>query len=279
MPLLFIIFMKSSYYDILEVAHTATIAEIKQAYRRLALLYHPDRNATEEGKQKFLEITEAYHVLVNSELRHKYDQLLLFGSDVAGYAVSANAKRRENSQKPNRQKTREEIRKRVNLLKKRRNAAFHKNYIGYARWVCTFVAIFVGLLLTDFVLPADVYVEKVEVRFKTMQSSATDIVKTHRFEIPVNQNFLSGILQAGIPVQIEISPLFRIVRRVNIRLDGHTYTTTPYYSIYGSYFFLVVLLLLLSGGGLVIRHDDDMVISLGFASAFFFLLVFFLLLF
>ena len=63
------------YYDILGVSKTASLDEIKKAYRKLALQYHPDRNKTKEGEEKFKGISKAYEVLSNPEKRQTYDQL------------------------------------------------------------------------------------------------------------------------------------------------------------------------------------------------------------
>jgi len=69
---------KRDYYEILGVKKDATPAEIKKAYRKLALKYHPDRNSSDGGaEKKFKEINEAYQVLGKSEKRARYDQ---FGS-------------------------------------------------------------------------------------------------------------------------------------------------------------------------------------------------------
>lgn len=62
------------YYDILGVGKSATADEIKRAYRKLALQYHPDRNKTKEAEEKFKEVTKAYEVLSNEEKRKTYDQ-------------------------------------------------------------------------------------------------------------------------------------------------------------------------------------------------------------
>lgn len=62
------------YYDILGVSRNATDEEIKSAYRRQALKWHPDRNKSKEAEEKFKEINEAYEVLSNREKRAAYDQ-------------------------------------------------------------------------------------------------------------------------------------------------------------------------------------------------------------
>ncbi len=64
---------KKDYYEILGVPRNATKEEIKRAYRRLVLQYHPDRNKSPEAEEKFKEISEAYAVLMDDEKRRIYD--------------------------------------------------------------------------------------------------------------------------------------------------------------------------------------------------------------
>lgn len=69
---------KRDYYEILGLNKDATTEEIKKAYRKLALKYHPDRNSSDSNaEKKFIEINEAYQVLSDKEKRARYDQ---FGS-------------------------------------------------------------------------------------------------------------------------------------------------------------------------------------------------------
>ena len=66
---------KRDYYEILEVTKTATVEEIKKAYRKKAIQYHPDKNpGDKEAEEKFKEAAEAYDVLSNPEKRSRYDQ-------------------------------------------------------------------------------------------------------------------------------------------------------------------------------------------------------------
>ena len=66
---------KRDYYEVLGVAKDATADQIKSAYRKLAMKYHPDRNPDNpEAKEKFTEVSEAYEVLSNPEKRQRYDQ-------------------------------------------------------------------------------------------------------------------------------------------------------------------------------------------------------------
>ncbi|CEG13709.1 putative chaperone protein DnaJ [groundwater metagenome] len=68
---------ESDYYKILEISRNATKDDIKQAYRKLAMLYHPDRASADMKKineEKFKEIAEAYAILSNDEKKIQYDE-------------------------------------------------------------------------------------------------------------------------------------------------------------------------------------------------------------
>jgi molecular chaperone DnaJ len=66
---------KRDYYDVLGVSRTATEVEIKSAYRKLALKYHPDRNPGDKAAEDhFKEAAEAYSVLADTDKRHMYDR-------------------------------------------------------------------------------------------------------------------------------------------------------------------------------------------------------------
>src|SRR5262245_49254599 len=76
---------KRDYYKVLDVPKNATEAEIKKAYRRLAMKYHPDRNPHDgEAEDKFKEAKEAYEVLTDAQKRAAYDQFGHAGVEAAG---------------------------------------------------------------------------------------------------------------------------------------------------------------------------------------------------
>ncbi len=75
---------KRDYYEVLGVDKNATPEELKKAYRKLALQYHPDRNpGDKEAEEKFKEAAEAYDVLSNPEKKARYDQFGMAGMEGA----------------------------------------------------------------------------------------------------------------------------------------------------------------------------------------------------
>ena len=78
---------KRDYYEVLGVAKNASEAEIKKAYRKLAIKYHPDRNpGDKEAEEKFKEAAEAYNVLSDPDKRARYDQYGFAAEQMGGGA-------------------------------------------------------------------------------------------------------------------------------------------------------------------------------------------------
>ena len=70
-----LIMAKRDYYEVLGVDKSASADDIKKAFRKLALKYHPDKNPGDKSaEEKFKEVAEAYNVLRDPEKRQKYDQ-------------------------------------------------------------------------------------------------------------------------------------------------------------------------------------------------------------
>ncbi len=83
----------ASYYDILGIPVNAGNEEIKAAFRRLAKLYHPDKNPN--GKEHFEKILAAYEVLINAHRRKQYDVKLKYGSEVKQTSAQARATKKK----------------------------------------------------------------------------------------------------------------------------------------------------------------------------------------
>ena len=77
---------KRDYYEVLGLQKNATADEIKKAYRKIAIKYHPDRNpGDKEAEEKFKEAAEAYNVLHDPQKRQQYDQFGFNGPGAGGF--------------------------------------------------------------------------------------------------------------------------------------------------------------------------------------------------
>ena len=79
---------KRDYYQVLEVPNDASEEDIRKAFRRKALEYHPDRNKAEDAADRFKEVNEAYQVLTDPQRRQRYDR---FGHAAGGPGAGAQA--------------------------------------------------------------------------------------------------------------------------------------------------------------------------------------------
>lgn len=79
------IMIKRDYYEVLGVGRNASDTEVKKAYRRLAMEYHPDRNKAHDAEERFKEASEAYEVLSDSNRRQIYDAYGHSGLEGSGF--------------------------------------------------------------------------------------------------------------------------------------------------------------------------------------------------
>ncbi|XP_005108283.3 dnaJ homolog subfamily C member 1 [Aplysia californica] len=71
--------VNANFYEVLEIDQSATTSEVRKAYRRASLLYHPDKNDAENAEEKFRQIVAIYEVLKDAQKREKYNQVLVEG--------------------------------------------------------------------------------------------------------------------------------------------------------------------------------------------------------
>jgi len=111
--------MIKDYYSILGIANNATKAEIRKAYRRLAKMYHPDVNKAKDAHDRFIEITEAYEILINQSYRF-YKQTVETATTTKEWRESEYKKNEEY------EKFRQEAREKAQRQAKMRYEEFHK---------------------------------------------------------------------------------------------------------------------------------------------------------
>lgn len=130
-----------NYYFILGLNIYAREHEIKQAYRKLALQYHPDRNPTKEAEEIFKEVNEAYEILGDSQRKFEYDQLLI--------GVPVAKPHRDPRYRPRPPGTYSRDSKKNELLETMRS------YLRYAIMVSRLALLFSVVLIADYSLPPE----------------------------------------------------------------------------------------------------------------------------
>jgi curved DNA-binding protein CbpA len=89
-----------NYYEILSISKNATDIEIKKAFRKLALQYHPDKNKSKDAHNIFVQINIAYETLKNIEKREEYNNKLSFNkkNDTYNYKEKSNRETKEKAE-------------------------------------------------------------------------------------------------------------------------------------------------------------------------------------
>lgn len=135
------------YYEILGVHRAASEAEIKRAYRRLAVIYHPDKNKEPQAHEMFVEITEAYDVIGDSSKRQSYHQKL--DNPFAEILVKDQEPRhRDPAYRRKSQNVNPQPRKKFSDT-----YYLMKDHLHYVYWLCWVGVFFTSLFFADYVLP------------------------------------------------------------------------------------------------------------------------------
>jgi curved DNA-binding protein CbpA len=141
-----------NYYFILGLNIYATDAEIKRAYRKLALQFHPDKNSSEEAEAIFKEINEAYKLLSDSGRKFTYDQLL---RGVSPAAPTENRPHRDPRYRPRPPGSYSTKTKRQELLE------VMEEYLKYAILISRIALAFSIMLFIDYSLPRQITEQEV----------------------------------------------------------------------------------------------------------------------
>src|SRR3989338_6920649 len=108
----------TDYYDILGVSKNATLHEIKAAYRKQAMKWHPDRNKSSEAEKKFKDINQAFEVVSDPKKKEIYDQVghEAFTSRGTGYGRSGGPSSQSYSSGPRSEEHTSELQSQFHLL-------------------------------------------------------------------------------------------------------------------------------------------------------------------
>jgi curved DNA-binding protein CbpA len=133
-----------NYYFILGLSIYASDAQIKQAYRRLALQFHPDKNPSAEAETIFKEINEAYEILGNQPSKAAYDELLKGVPSSSDAAIRPHRDPRYHPRPPGSYSRKS---KRQEMLETMRQ------YLKHAMMVSRLTLLFSVVIITDYTLP------------------------------------------------------------------------------------------------------------------------------
>lgn len=223
------------YYALLRVSRTASDAEIKQSYRRLAILLHPDKNPHPDAPVAFQEINEAYEVLGDAIKRALYDQMLSHDSDdtqvtYRQHRDPAYQRRRNPNHKPAPRKPSEGYVLMMKLMP-------YTNWVSVAGLVVSF---FVWL---DYFLPRS-QSEEVVVEWHRRNEIEMITDKGHRFYLLYPQN-LKFLREREITVTK--SRLFSFLDKIETRTGKLEHTNLP--SVLQNFIFGPIVLIFLASLG------------------------------
>ena len=261
-----------NYYQVLGVKYSASHDEIKRAYRRLAVKYHPDKNPDPEAENIFKSINEAYDVLGDPSKKSRYDLKVQDPFVNISPEEQAGPLHRDPAYRPSRAKVyRKSDRERLYDLM--------AEYMPWAILITKCCFAFSVLMALDYSLPNHIsYEEIIETSVRRTQSRnyATSwwVIKTSEgHTIDLTYEF-SEHFKTGDPVQVQSTLLFGIPRRVT----SEDLTVKLKKSIYGNFIFAPAALLVFSSLGFYYRKNIEYGFNLSVTSFVIFIFTVFILL-
>jgi curved DNA-binding protein CbpA len=247
------------YYRILGVSPSASAAEIKRAFRKLAIAYHPDKNPDPEAEVLFKQINAAYDVLGDSAKRQRYDTQQQYPSidfePVQTKPAHRDPAYRTGNQRVYRKGARESLREQM------------AEYLPWAQKALLFCFAISVSLLIDFLWPkatTNETIEEVAVRRTSSRnySTTTWFIQTdtgRQINLPIEAKTLFAL---GSRVQLNTSFFFDIP--VSIQVPEKEVMIRK--SIYGNFVFAPLALLIVSAVGIILRKNVDYGFNFGVVS-------------
>jgi len=249
-----------NYYFILGLNIYAREHEIKQAYRKLALQYHPDRNPSKEAEEIFKEVNEAYEILGDSQRKFEYDQLLI--------GVPVSKPHRDPRYRPRSPGAYNRDSKKKELLDTMRS------YLRYAIMISRMALLFSVVLIADYSLPP----EKTKKEVLHLQSKREYRgARSYQLELEdgntINLNRLTAQeFQRGSIITIYNSAWFSVP--LQLENEKTQFKTKIPVSIYGNFIFMPLVLLITSLLGTFYWKGVEFRFNLGVVNFFLMMLSF-----
>jgi curved DNA-binding protein CbpA len=246
-----------NYYKVLHVSQSATADEIKRSYRKLAVLYHPDKNPDPKAEATFKEITEAYDIIGDAAKRMRYD--FLVKNPLSEEFVDNAPRHRDPAYH----------RKGPPVNRKNERSQLYELMMDYFPFAKISIAICFSiafLLLVDFSLPSAFDNEEIistAVKRTQARSSSTAwwvvVTKNHTIDLPTE---VSDDFPAGQIIEIQSSRILRIPMRA--RAGSHIVPIDK--SLYGNFIFAPAILLIVSSLGVYFRKNVEYGFNFGVVS-------------
>lgn len=243
------------YYQVLGVSVKATRAEIKAAYRKLAVLYHPDISKDPHADQKIKEINIAYNILNNPTRKHNYDSMIAYGGREKKESPSIPKDTTNRKPIPGKKKSSDQ-----KIFRKWMN----RNYDIPGR-ISVIALIFCSILSVDFLLPAQTSLESIE-EISAGNGGMHLSTNLRNYWLP-KETELS--LAPNQQIVIRTSRIFRVVYTIEtLKKERVSFTR----SIYRNFIFAPVILIVLSCLERFTRWSIETKFNLAIASIFVFIL-------
>ncbi len=241
------------YYSILGLRTTAKESEIKSAFRKLALRYHPDKNASPEAARLIVEINEAYEILGDPKKRTVYDQL------ISGQATF------QPTQQQHRDPAYRKRAPNLNFKSKRQEmlemmTSYHPITLLMSR-VAFALFLFIAL---DFLLPSnteqEVITKMTGIKTGRYQASNKKFFTNTGTGFEVTNEF-SNQFTIGMPVEITYSSIVHVPIYLENKPSG-IFLKVPT-SIYGTFIFMPVILMITSALGSFYKRGIEFDFNIG----------------
>ncbi|MEQ8364139.1 MAG: J domain-containing protein [Cyclobacteriaceae bacterium] len=260
------------YYQILGISPQATQAEVRHSFRKLALLFHPDKNKTVEGEERFKEINRAYGILNNPEKRALYDLTLL-----QGYPPQAAPQPSHRDPAYRRRRSTPYAQREAQPNVKELMA----EYLPKFRWVCYVSLVITLVTAIDYLLPFNNYNEDIaEINriYRTGRGGGMiydhdELITRSGIIIRLHENDVA-YFKAVNHINIQQTRLFKKNVIAAIPSGRHSVRVA---AIYGNLFFVPVVLFISALLGVTIRNSVEFPFNLSIVSFILLIIVAFLL--
>jgi len=226
-----------NYYFILSLNIYASEAEIKQAYRKLALQFHPDKNPSPEAEEIFKEVNEAYECLGDPVRKFLYDQML------RGEAVEEQVQEPVRTHRDPRYRPRPQTATPRKPTHREEILAMMASNLKYSLMISRLTLLFSVILMTDYSLPPVKTITEVLTENATNRGSSFKLELRDGKTVSVSREAAKNLRRA-IRIGVYRSAWLSIPLTLE---DEQTHYRTPVeLSIYGNFIFWPILLLLTS---------------------------------